>query len=63
MTKEDLIQEVLETKRRELIWSLSTQNYTQKDIATILRGADRSTISRIISKCPTGWVSPWVKRS
>lgn len=63
MTKEDLIKEVLEQKRHELIWSLSTQNYTQKDIATILRGADRSTISRIIGKCPKGWVSPWVKRN
>lgn len=63
MNKSDLVKEILENKRNELIWSLSLQEYTQEDIAYILRGVDRSSISRIIAKRPSGYKSPWVKRS
>lgn len=63
MNKSDLLKEILDNKRNELVWSLSTQEYTQEDIAYILKGVDRSSISRIIAKRPKSWVSPWVKRS
>lgn len=63
MNKQDLIKELLETKRTELIWALSLQEYTQEDIAYILRDADRSTISRIINKKPTDWQPKWVKNN
>jgi len=63
MNKQELIKELLETKRTELIWALSLQDYTQEDIAFMLRDADRSTISRIINKKPTDWQPKWVKRS
>lgn len=53
---------MLEQKRTELIWALSLQEYTQEDIAYILRDADRSTISRTINKMPTDWQPKWVKR-
>lgn len=62
MNKQELIQELLDQKRIELIWALSLQDYTQEDIAYILRDADRSTISRIISKKPEDWQPKWVKR-
>jgi hypothetical protein len=63
MNKQEMIKELLETKRTELIWALSLQDYTHDDIATILRSADRSTITRVINKRPDGWTSPWVKRA
>lgn len=63
MNKQDLIKELLDIKRTEFIWALSLQEYTQEDIAYMLRDADRSTISRIINKKPTDWQPKWVKRS
>jgi len=63
MNKQELIQELLDQKRTELIWALSLQDYTQEDIAYILRDADRSTISRTINKRPENWQPKWVKRS
>lgn len=63
MNKTELIKELLDNKRTELIWALSLQEYTQEDIAYILRDADRSTVSRIISKRPESWQPKWVKRS
>lgn len=64
MNKNDLIKEVLETKRNELIWALSLQEYTHDDIAFIFFNIkDRSTITRIINKKPTDWQPKWVKRA
>lgn len=61
MNKQEMIKEMLEQKRLELIWALSLQDYTHEDITQIMRGADRSTITRIINKRPADWQSPWVK--
>ena len=63
MNKQEMIQELLDNKRIELIWALSLQDYTQEDIAYMLRDADRSTISRTINKRPTDWKPKWVKRN
>lgn len=63
MNKDDLIKDLLENKRTELIWALSLQNYTQEDIVYILRDADRSTISRTISRMPEGYKPKWIKSS
>lgn len=62
MNKQELMKELLDQKRSELIWALSSQEYTQEDIAYILRDADRSTVSRIISKKPADWQPKWIKR-
>lgn len=61
--KDEMIKDLLDNKRIELIWALSLQNYTQEDISYILRDANRSTISRIINKRPTEWKPKWVKHS
>jgi len=61
--KDEMIKSLLDNKRIELIWALSMQNYTQEDIAYILRDANRSTISRIINKKPSEWKPKWVKRN
>ena len=58
-----MMEELLDNKRTELIWALSLQDYTQEDISYIMRDADRSTISRIISRRPGDWQPKWVKRS
>jgi len=63
MNKNEMLKELLDTKRTELIWALSLQDYTQEDIAYILRDADRSTIARTINKKPEDWQPKWVKRS
>lgn len=63
MTKQELINELLDQKRHELVWALSLQDYTHEDIAYILKGVDRSNITRMISKMPEGWQPKWVKRS
>lgn len=63
MNKTEAIKELLDTKRKEIIWALSLQDYTHEDIAEILRGADRSTVTRIINQRPVDWNPKWVKRS
>lgn len=63
MNKQEMIQELLEQKRTELVWALSLQEYTHEDIAFILRGADRSTITRMINKRPADWQPKWIKRA
>jgi hypothetical protein len=60
--KEHAIKKMLDEKRQELIWALSLQNYTQNDIAYMLRNADASTISRAIKKRPKNWKTKWVKQ-
>lgn len=63
MNKDEMYQEMLTTKRHELIWSLAAQGYSHQDIADILKKVDRSNITRITNKMPEGWTSPWVKQS
>ena len=63
MNKTELLQELLDQKRNELIWALSLQEYTHDDIAYILRSVDRSTVTRIISKRPVDWTPKWVKQN
>lgn len=60
--KEKAIKKMLDDKRLELVWALSLQNYTQADIAYMLRDADVSTISRAIKRRPRGWKTKWVKQ-
>lgn len=61
MNKKELIKELLISKRTELIWALSLQDFTHEDIAYILRDADRSTITRTIEKRPADWKPKWKK--
>jgi hypothetical protein len=63
MTKQEMMKELLDQKRMELVWALSLQDYTHDDITYILRDADRSTITRMINKRPLDWQPKWVKRS
>jgi hypothetical protein len=63
MTKHEMMREMLEQKRMELVWALSLQDYTHDDITYILRDADRSTITRMINKRPADWQPKWIKRS
>lgn len=63
MDKNEMMQEIRTQKRHELIWALSLQEWTQEDIADIMRGGDRSTISRIISKRPDDWKPKWIKQT
>lgn len=62
MTKQEMMRELLDQKRLELVWALSLQDYTHEDIAYLLRDADRSTITRMINKRPPDWKPKWVKR-
>ena len=50
----------IKDKRDEIIWALSLQNYTDKQIASMFN-VDRSTIYRIIKQRPRGWKPKWVK--
>ena len=63
MNKNEAIKELLNNKRKEIIWALSLQDYTHEDITEILKAADRSTITRIINQRPPEWQPKWVKRS
>ena len=58
-----MIQELLDSKRDELVWALAKQKFTHEDIAYILRGVDRSNVTRMISRMPDGWEPKWVKKS
>ena len=63
MEKQELMRELLATKRKELIWALSKQGYTHEDITEILRPVDRSNITRLINQMPDDWEPKWVKKS
>ena len=62
MDKQEMLKELLDQKRTELIWALSLQDYTHDDIKYILRDSDRSTITRTINRRPEDWKPKWVKR-
>lgn len=51
----------LSDKRREFIYSLISQRYTYKDIASIFN-ISVSRAHAIGAKCPPNYKSPWVKR-
>lgn len=51
----------LREKRKELIWAISDQDYTQTDIAELFR-TNKMTINRIVNGKPEGWVTPWTKK-
>ena len=55
------MKQYLREKRRELLWAMSEQDYTQTDLAQIF-GSNTSVINRIIKSKPKGWKSPWYKR-
>jgi len=48
-------------KRREIMWSLTSQNFNKAQIGRIF-GLSRSRAHAIMSKCPKGWKSPWSKK-
>ena len=53
----------LQDKRNELIWSLSEQQeYSPTDIQKMFNFGHLSTVTRIIARKPSWWVSPWVKK-
>lgn len=62
MEKQEMMKEMLNSKRQEILWALSLQGYTHEDITEILRPVDRSNVTRIINKMPEGWQPKWVKR-
>ena len=50
----------IKDKRKELIWSISEQDYSLPEMADIF-GSNTSTLHRIIKEMPKGWKSPWIK--
>jgi hypothetical protein len=55
--------ENLRAKRDEIIWSLYIQQeYTARQIQMMFNLKHNSTVTRIISRKPRWWKSPWVKR-
>jgi len=50
----------IKTKRDELIWALSLQEYNDAQIGRIFN-LDRSTIHRIIRRMPSDYKPKWIK--
>ena len=50
----------LSTKRAELVWALSQQDYNTEELGAIF-GLTRQRIFDIIKTMPEGWKSPWMK--
>ncbi len=48
-------------KRKELMWSLTSQHFNQAEIGRIF-GLKRSRANVIINQCPKNYKSPWIKR-
>lgn len=58
------IPQYLQDKRNEIMWSLSEQQeYVPADIQKMFNFRHLSTVTRIIKRKPSWWVSPWVKRN
>lgn len=51
----------IKDKRDEIIWALSRQGYTNSQVGEIFN-VDRSTILRIVERCPKEWKTKWIKR-
>ena len=51
---------VLLAKRREIMWSLTSQNFNQAQIGRMF-GLSRSRANVIMSQCPKDFISPWSK--
>lgn len=47
-------------KRRELIWALEIQGYSNAELGIIF-GIDSSRVSRTINERPTDWTPKWIK--
>lgn len=62
MEKQEYLKEMINNKRKELIWALALQGYSHEDIAEILRPVDRSNVTRLINQKPEDWQPKWVKR-
>lgn len=56
------IEPYLAHKRRELIWALKKQQYTDAQIGRIF-GMNRSSIMRIVKEMPRNWTPKWVKKT
>ena len=56
-----MIKKYNQDKRDELIWSVSSQDYSLADIAEMYN-LSKTQIHNIIKAKPVGWKSPWVKR-
>ena len=54
------IEKHLQDKRNELVWALSSREYTNAQIGRVF-GINRSTVSRIIEKKPKDYKPKWVK--
>lgn len=54
------IESYLRSKRDELIWALSLQDFNDAQIGRIFN-LNRSTIKRIIENKPLGWKPKWQK--
>ena len=65
----DMKKETIETteeyiilKRNEIIFSLVSQGYTAAQISRMFSNLGRSNTHKIVSTCPAGYKSPWIKR-
>lgn len=56
------IEPYLADKRRELIWALKKQQYTDAQISRIF-GMNRSSVMRIAKDMPRDWTPKWIKRT
>lgn len=63
MEKQEMIKELLNNKRKEIVWALALQGYTHEDITEILRPVDRSNITRLVNQMPENYQPKWVKRN
>ena len=54
------IEQHIYNKRDELVWSLSSQNYTFSQIAWIF-GISKTLVFNILKRKPKDWSRPWMK--
>jgi len=56
------MEEHIKEKRDEIVWALSLQKYTHKQIASMFN-LNRSTVYRIIKDKPKNYKPKWIKAS
>jgi hypothetical protein len=56
-----IMEEYLLSKRKELMFALSKQDYTTAQIGRIF-GISRARAHAIIKTMPLGWRTPWIKQ-
>jgi|TARA_R100000750_G_scaffold62574_2_gene56748 DNA-binding CsgD family transcriptional regulator len=54
------MEKYIKDKRDEIIWALESQDYTDKQIASIFN-LNRSTVFRIIEAKPKNYKVKWIK--